>query len=239
MSNGLKVTLSILGLFIFRWLMQKSEQINEIAKALAQAQSEMGAAKKDAKNPFFKSSYATLEAISDACLHLLNKNGIAVTQTTMHLSSSIDVSLCTTLMHSSGQWIQSVYPVHPTKNDPQSLGSALSYARRYSLAAIAGVTVSDDDGEAATQEYRQSANKSKETQGDSLRTQKTANSTAPSEAQILLLKGEIKKSNWSDADVITYLEQLGISKLSQLTWFQYESMIEKVKLIKKTAKVMA
>lgn len=215
--------------------MQKSEQINEIAKALAQAQSEMGAAKKDAKNPFFKSSYATLEAISEACLHLLNKNGIAVSQTTMHLSSSTDVSLCTTLMHSSGQWIQSVYPVHPTKNDPQSLGSALSYARRYSLAAIAGVTVSDDDGEAAQQEYRQSYNKPKETQPEPKAAHKTTNSTAPSEAQLARLFAIAKKSNWTTTDLKDYLSQLGLTSTKELNYSQYESLCDKIERFPKAA----
>lgn len=127
--------------------MHKSESINELAKALALAQQEMKAAKKDAANPFFKSHYSTLASVSEACLPALNKQGLSVVQTTSVLESA--TVLITSLIHSSGQWISSTYPLHPTKNDPQSLGSCLSYARRYSLAAITGVVTTDDDAEHA------------------------------------------------------------------------------------------
>lgn len=213
-------------------MFNKSEQINEIAKALAAAQSEMKAAKKDAANPFFKSAYATLESVSDACLPALNKHGIAVTQTTARLGDGSLITLETTLIHSSGQWIGSVYPVHPTKNDPQSLGSAITYARRYSLAAIAGVTVSDDDGEAATQEYRQSHAKpnnaalieGKPPTGGI----QSKGSTHPSEAQLKRLFAISKKSNWSEADIKSYITQLGLESTKELTFMQYDNLIAKM-----------
>lgn len=126
----------------------RSEQINELAAALAKAQGEMTGAIKDTANLFFKSKYADLAAVLDACRNPLSKNGLAVTQTLDYGASG--VSLVTTLMHSSGQWTSSTLPVNPVKDDPQGLGSCITYMRRYALAAIVGVAQVDDDGHAAS-----------------------------------------------------------------------------------------
>lgn len=209
--------------------MQKSEQINELAKALCAAQLEMKHAVKDAKNPFFKSDYATLAAISDACLPALNKNGIAVIQTTgieMHRPPDTGTTtfLQTTLVHTSGQWIAATYPIHPVKNDPQSLGSALSYARRYCLAGITGVVVGDDDGEEAMS--RDAAEKVKETAAK-------VQVTRPSETQLEQLKNAIIKSHWSTNDVKNYLDRMGLKTTKELNWFQFINMLEKVEKFSK------
>lgn len=125
----------------------KSEQINELAAALAKAQSEMHGARKDTQNPFFKKNYADLQAIWEACREALTKNGLSVAQV-VDTIASMQV-LVTFLLHSSGQWISSAYPLRPVKDDPQGMGSAISYARRYSLAAMVGVYQTDDDAETA------------------------------------------------------------------------------------------
>lgn len=199
--------------------MNRSEQINEIAKALAMAQSEMKPAVKNKKNPFFKSSYADLESVCAACLPILSKHGIAVTQTTAHFeSNNISVSLVTTLMHSSGQWFDSIYPVHPTKNDPQSLGSAIKYARRYALSGIACVSEGDDDGEVAMD--RDAPESVKESKID------TKKSTAPSEAQLKRLFAIAHKCNWHDEDLKLYLsEKLGIDSTKKLNYMQYDALV--------------
>jgi hypothetical protein len=127
--------------------MNKSEQINELAGALAKAQAEIKGALKDAQNPFFKSSYADLASVWDAIRAPLAKHGLSVIQTTD--STEKGMVLVTTLAHASGQWIEGRYPIQPMKNDPQAMGSATTYARRYALAAIVGVAQIDDDGEAA------------------------------------------------------------------------------------------
>lgn len=127
----------------------RSTEINEIATALAKAQLRIVGAVKDSTNPHFKASYADLASVWDACHTALNENGIAVVQTID--SSSERMLLCTTLMHSSGQWLSSDYPVVPVQNTPQGYGSALTYARRYSLMSMAGVAGrDDDDGNAAS-----------------------------------------------------------------------------------------
>jgi len=126
----------------------QSPDIGKLAEALAKAQAEMTAAKKDAKNPFFKSDYATLASCIAAGNPALNKNGLSVTQ--LPGSNNGDVSVDTLLMHVSGQWVKSTISVKPQKTDPQALGSCLTYLRRYSYSAIIGqATADDDDAEAA------------------------------------------------------------------------------------------
>ena len=129
--------------------MQKSEQINELAAALAAAQAEIKGAVTDTENTFFKSKYADLESVWSCCKEPLTKNGLSVTQITKIVGT--DVILETLLLHKSGQFLIGEYPIRPVKADPQSLGSATTYARRYTLAAIVGVyQVEDDDGNAAS-----------------------------------------------------------------------------------------
>lgn len=126
----------------------KSENINELSAALAKAQSEMQDAELDGWNPHFKSSYSTLSAVWAACRAPLSKNGLAVLQGIEREDQGF--ILRTTLTHSSGQWIESVCPIISSKNDMQGIGSAISYARRYSLQAMVGVaSKEDDDGEGA------------------------------------------------------------------------------------------
>ena len=125
--------------------MRNSEQINELAVALNKAQADFMVAKKDAKNPFFKSKYATLNAVYEAVAEALLKNGLSVIQ------PIVGDAVETTLIHTSGQFITSSCPIVCAKqNDPQAMGSAITYARRYSLASLLGVmTDEDDDGEKA------------------------------------------------------------------------------------------
>ncbi len=126
----------------------QSDQINELAEALSKAQGAIEGAVKDAKNPFFKSNYADLHSVIACAKAPLSENGLAVIQTT----GIIDAQLCmmTTLAHKSGQWIRAVMPIMLQKQDAQSMGSALTYLRRYSYQAICGISAMDDDGNAAT-----------------------------------------------------------------------------------------
>jgi len=129
--------------------MNKSESIANLAKALSAAQGSIKAALKDSSNPFFGSKYADLTAVWESCRHALSANGLAVTQSTAFIGESLVLE--TTLMHLSGEWVASVYPIKPVKNDPQGVGSAITYARRYSLSALVGVVADeDDDGNAAS-----------------------------------------------------------------------------------------
>ena len=131
--------------------MQQSESIANLAKALSTVQGKLTHAKKDSANPFFKSKYADLESVWDACRDLLASNGLAVAQfpgTYSDLDKSI--SLITILTHESGEWIGQEMSVPMSKVDAQGAGSCISYMRRYSLAAVVGVVQADDDGNAAS-----------------------------------------------------------------------------------------
>ena len=129
--------------------MNTSEQINEIAAALAKAQGEMTNPTFNKTNPHFKSSYADLSSVLNAVRPALAKNGIALMQMTG--MEEAGVVLYTRLTHISGQWIESIYPV-TASGKHQEIAAALTYAKRLSLSAIAGVAgEEDDDGNAANQ----------------------------------------------------------------------------------------
>ena len=129
--------------------MKMSESIKEISTALLKAQKEMGDAVKDSVNPYFKSSYADLNAIREACIPFLNKHGITVLQPTTTENGKNYVS--TMLLHSSGEHIISnTEIIYSKEKDAQSQGSGITYARRYGLQSLMNVGVVDDDGNNAS-----------------------------------------------------------------------------------------
>lgn len=127
--------------------MKQSENINELATAMAAAQAEMGGAVKDSANPFFKSKYADLTSVVKAIKEPFANHGLSYTQFPCAADGCVGVT--TRLMHSSGQWLESEYMLPMVKNDPQAAGSAITYARRYALQAMAGIPTADDDAESA------------------------------------------------------------------------------------------
>ena len=130
-----------------------SEEIGELVKALAKVQGSIKPAKRESTNPFFKAKYADLTSVWNSCRKELSQNNLVVVQTMK--SSNERVVVLTTLAHESGQWIQGELSLRPVKTDPQGYGSALTYARRYSLAAMVGIaTGEDDDAEDATRGKR-------------------------------------------------------------------------------------
>ena len=130
--------------------MKHSESIALLAGALAKAQLQIEPASKNATNPHFRSHYADLASIWDACRGPLNTNGLSIVQ--FPCDGEVGrTGLCTMLLHSSGEFISEVVTTRSQKDDPQGLGSALTYLRRYALAAVVGVTATeDDDGNAAS-----------------------------------------------------------------------------------------
>ena len=122
----------------------QSETVGALAAALAKAQGQIRPAPMDRDNPFFKSRYATLTSLWESARAALAANGLAVTQAT-DLDNAGNIVLITTLMHSSGEWVGSVYPVRPKDNAPQTIGSAITYARRYAFSALVGLSSDDDD----------------------------------------------------------------------------------------------
>lgn len=150
--------------------MQTSDQINEIAAALSKAQGEMDNATKDSANPFFRSKYADLASVREAVRAPFAKHGLAVIQfpkteftgtpepyewtaksgeKRYGVRVSCVVSVLTRLVHTSGQWVEDLVSTMLPTGDPQAVGSAITYLRRYALQSVAGVAPEDDDGEAA------------------------------------------------------------------------------------------
>lgn len=129
--------------------MLKSEQINELGAALAKAQGQIEGAKKSSSNPFFKSKYADLAECWNTCREALTANEISVIQMPEEINENGRLNITTMLAHSSGQYISSTLTMTVTKLDPQAIGSAITYGRRYALAAMVGLAQEDDDGEKA------------------------------------------------------------------------------------------
>lgn len=136
-------------------VIQTSADIGTLAGALAKAQGEMEGAAKGNVNPHFKSKYADLASVWDACRGPLSKNGLAVLQPVS--AEGPKVTVTTILAHSSGQWVRESLTMTAQKNDPQGVGSAITYGRRYGLASMVGIAPEDDDGNAASQPARPQA----------------------------------------------------------------------------------
>jgi hypothetical protein len=123
--------------------------VKNLIKALVEAQSEMGNAVKDSKNPFFKSTYADLNSIREACIPILNKHKIVVLQPTTHIEGKNFIR--TILMHESGETIEGLTEfVYSNQNDAQAQGSGITYARRYGLQSLINIGAEDDDGNKAS-----------------------------------------------------------------------------------------
>lgn len=183
-----------------------SEQINELAAALAKAQGEMRNPPKDVTNTFFKSQYADLAGVRDAVIPSLSKHGLAVSQL---LAEDTDGPVMVTmLIHSSGQWLKTAAKLRATKNDPQGIGSASTYARRYALQSIAGVAAEvDDDGNAGSDVGKAKANG------------KPANKPAEDQPDAELVKGietQLKEcTNLAELDTIAGLIKVQGDKLTE------------------------
>ena len=132
--------------------MKQSEDIAKLAAALTKAQSEMGGAVKDSRNPFFKSNYADLTSVIKAIKEPFSNNGLSFIQ--LPVNDGHDVGICTRLIHESGEWIEEQFTTPLQKVDPQSVGALISYYRRFCLQAMCGIPSVDDDGETLTRSVK-------------------------------------------------------------------------------------
>ena len=130
-----------------------SDTTRELALALIEVQKQMTPAAKDGTNPFTRSNYATLNSVMEACREPLLKNGILLTQIPVPPPDYLGggyLGLMTKLIHAeSGQWQASLTVIPLPKSDPQGMGSAITYARRYALTSMLGMITEDDDAESA------------------------------------------------------------------------------------------
>jgi hypothetical protein len=130
--------------------MQKSETIGQLTLALSKAQGAMSHAAKDAKNPHFKSTFSSLASVIDTVRPALVAHELAFWHDVR--CEDVTVTVGCTIAHSSGEWIRSEFSARAKDAQPQSIGSTVSYGKRYTLQALAGVASADedDDGERAT-----------------------------------------------------------------------------------------
>ena len=142
--------------------MNKSEQINELAKGLALFRANLKQPFKDADNPFFKSKYVPLENVTEVIDKALVDTGVTYVQVPVNGEGGM-VGVSTTVLHSSGQWLEfPPFLLKPDKANPQGYGSSITYARRYSLSSVFGVTSdNDDDGNAASGNGKQPSRQAK------------------------------------------------------------------------------
>lgn len=154
--------------------MRHSETLGALAKALAAAQAEIENAHKNASNPHFRSSYADLAEIINTARPVLTKHGLSVVQLPGYADGRVTVE--TILLHESGEWLSGVAEAPAQKQDPQGVGSALTYLRRYSLAAVCCMAQEDDDGNAAVQPRREDRERGN---GGRSRTTPTTSPTTP------------------------------------------------------------
>lgn len=139
---------SAMSFFLGKASLEGVTSMKEITSALVRAQKSFGPATRNAANPHFRSRYADLAACFDAVQPALNENGIAVVQKTIPCENGVAVE--TIFLHESGEALScGEFHVPATKSDPQGYGSALTYARRYSLMTACGIAPEDDDGSAA------------------------------------------------------------------------------------------
>lgn len=126
-----------------------SAEVDQIFAALSQLQGDISNPAKNKSNPYFKSNYADLAACWGVLRDHLTQHGLCVTQWPMAGKDGV-INIVTIIGHKSGQWMRGVLPMRPVKDDPQGVGSAITYGRRYALAAAIGFAQEDDDGNAAT-----------------------------------------------------------------------------------------
>jgi len=130
-------------------IMQQSESIANLAKALSIVQGNLTYASKDSANPFFKSKYADLESVWDSCRNLLADNGLSVIQMPGNYFEG-RMWLITRLCHASGEWIEQEMSIPVAKQDAHGCLAAITYMRRGALAAFLGIVQADDDGNTAS-----------------------------------------------------------------------------------------
>lgn len=187
--------------------------MKELSAALCRAQSKITGAIRDSNNPFFKSKYADLASVMDAIRAPFSENGLCYTQGGRHTETGWVVT--TTLMHTSGETVTFDYPIICQKqNDPQAFGAATTYARRFALSAIAGVSQVDDDGQSA------------------MAREPAATVTHPvviNENQRKRLFAVCRENGWDEEALRGYLTTIGVESTKALTVREYDTTVDFVR----------
>jgi len=211
----------------------ESDILHELATSLSKAQGEMDVALNNNTNPFFKSRYASFADIVRASRPALSKHGLSVTQKLFVEQKEHTNNLWmleTKLLHASGQWISSIVPIVPAKSDPQSLGSYITYMKRYAYAALVGVYTDDedDDGNNATQAHKtvaeNNANKNLIQQTNQMKPK--LNYERVTSEQIQAIMFEIGEHTDVGQNL---LKNFGIDKVADLPKEYYLKIIERIR----------
>lgn len=209
--------------------MERSDSVAKVAAALVGAQGELENVAKDAENPHFRNRYASLPAILDAVRPVLAKHGLAVIQFPTNTDDG-RVGVETTIMHASGEYLTHDFSVRLTKDDAQGAGSALTYCRRYSLAAVLAISQDDDDGEVASLPPRRDA-------ADRAAVSRPAATSAKiSEAQrnlLFAIAGDLgKKAGLKDdqirSEVVAIIGRRGYASTAEIQKPDYDAIIDEV-----------
>jgi hypothetical protein len=129
--------------------MQKSASLGQLARALTAASGQLSRVIKNASNESAGSAYADLGAVLELVKPVLSEHGLTVVQSPTQTGNPGEVGLTTLILHESGEWLEDISVMSVVPGDPWAYGSAISYMRRYSLAAMLSIYASDDDGQAA------------------------------------------------------------------------------------------
>lgn len=207
----------------------RSVELKELFTALSKAQAEMQTAGLTQKNPYFKSKYADLAEIVRASRPSLTKNGLSVIQQILPNDDGQNI-MHTILCHSSGQWVESRMRIVPPKTDIQTLGSYITYLRRYSYAALVGMVAcdEDDDGEIAMIEERTIPQKGPST------------AYRPDDSYETISKDELRQLEYELAEcpelAEKILEKMKIQTLADLPKSQFQLSIDRIRDIKSLRK---
>ena len=199
--------------------MNRSESISKLAISLVKFNSEVSKIAKDAKNPFFKSNYVTLDKLIEATRPILQENGLVVMQSPLSKEDG-SIGIQTLLIHESGEFIESepIFMKPAKANDPQQAGSIISYMRRYSYQAILNLNTGEDDD----------ANKStsEEDKKSKLNNKSYSNNKELSEAQLKRMYVIGKNAGYENSKVDSMINQKYNKKACDMTKEEYDNVVE-------------
>ena len=199
--------------------MNRSESISKLAVSLVKFNSEVSKIAKDAKNPFFKSNYVTLDKLIEATRPILQENGLVVMQSPLSKEDG-SIGIQTLLIHESGEFIESepIFMKPAKANDPQQAGSIISYMRRYSYQAILNLnTGEDDDANKSTSEEDKKAK---------LNNKSYSNNKELSEAQLKRMYVIGKNAGYENSKVDSMINQKYNKKACDMTKEEYDNVVE-------------
>lgn len=211
--------------------MRTTENISQLATALSLAQGQIQTASKDIDNAFYKSKYADIHSVWEACREPLSKNGLCVIQVPSVVEGRVRIT--TRLMHKSGEWIEEDLDLKPKEDTPQAIGSCITYGKRYMLLGMAGVTAGEDDDDGNKASFTTSKFQQKDKTQFAIPNQKSNSIQPPNinirEAQLQKLHSEFLKRGLSEEEYPALEELMKGRLIADLDEVLYEYQISLIK----------